>query len=67
MDRNMALKLALAGHNLRAYEVGFRTDIRADLISRFVNGMDLPTQRQAEALSEELGIPVPNLFPRIRS
>lgn len=61
---NLALKHALVDYPGHAYKVAENTGILYTSISKFISGVQKPTDEQKQALAKELNKPVKELFPQ---
>ena len=57
---NLKLKQALAGH--KAYKVAKQIGVHHSTISKFISGLQEPTEEQKEKLAKVLGKSVEELF-----
>jgi transcriptional regulator with XRE-family HTH domain len=60
---NLALKLALTEHPETQYRVAERLGVAHSSISKFIAGIQHPTEEQRKKLSTILGKPEHKLFP----
>lgn len=64
--KNVIGVVAMAGKGLRQFEVAQQIGYCDSVVSRILNGRQLPTKEQAEKIAEVLDIPVGELFPATR-
>lgn len=60
---NLALKHALIDYEDPAYKVAARMGVSHSVISKFISGIQLPTNEQKKELSMILGKKVIDIFP----
>jgi hypothetical protein len=61
---NLSLKFALVAYPEPAYRVAMRVGMNPNRLSRLVVGLSSPKNEEKEKLSELLGKPVLELFPK---
>jgi transcriptional regulator with XRE-family HTH domain len=64
--KNVIGVVVMASKGLRQFEVAQQIGYCDSVVSRILNGRQLPTKEQAEKIAKVLDIPVSELFPATR-
>ena len=60
---NIQLKVALIERGTPAYKTAMAVDIHPNKLSKFISGLQDPTQKEKENLAKILNRPITDLFP----